>query len=63
MQTEALTIKDMARILSISTKTCYKMVRNRQIPYVKIGSTYRIPRQAILELLNSSNKIGLHAEC
>ena len=63
METSALTIKDLAQALNISTKTCYTMVRNKKIPHVMIGSTYRIPRSAVLDLLVSGGKIELHTGC
>lgn len=61
--TEALTIKDLAQSLKVSEKTCYGLVRKNKIPYVKIGSIYRIPRSAVLDLLSSGDKIDLHTGC
>ena len=63
MNTSALTIKDLAHELKVSTKTCYKLIKNNAVPYVKIGKSYRIPRSYLLELLNSNHKIDLHAGC
>lgn len=63
LETKALTIKELAVSLNISTKTCYKIVRGKNIPYVKIGSTYRIPKYAVLDLLISGDKIDLHTGC
>ena len=63
IQSEALTIKDLAKVLNISTKTCYKLVKNDLIPHVMIGSTYRIPKAAVLALLESGDKIELRVGC
>ncbi len=63
MNTSALTIKDLANELKISTKTCYKMIKNNKVPHVMIGSTYRIPRSVVLDLLTSGDKIELHTGC
>ena len=49
-----LTVEDLARILAISKNTAYELVRSRQIRSVKIGRTYRIPRSALQEYLNSA---------
>ena len=49
-----LTVEDLARILAISKKTAYELVRSRKIRSVKIGRTYRIPRSALQEYLNSA---------
>ena len=49
-----LTVEDLARILAISKNTAYELVRYRKIRSVKIGRTYRIPRSALQEYLNSA---------
>ena len=49
-----LTVEDLARILAISKNTAYELVRSRKIRSVKIGRTYRIPRSALQEYLNSA---------
>ena len=49
-----LTVDDLARILAISKNTAYELVRSRKIRSVKIGRTYRIPRSALQEYLNSA---------
>lgn len=63
MDTFALTIKDLAHELKVSTKTCYKLIKKNAVPFVRIGRSYRIPRSYLLELLNSNDKIDLHAGC
>lgn len=49
-----LTVEDLARILAISKNTAYALVRSGKIHSVKIGRTYRIPRSAVQEYLNSA---------
>lgn len=49
-----LTVEDLARILAISKNTAYELVRSRKIHSVKIGRTYRIPRSALEDYLNSA---------
>ena len=52
-----LTVEDLARILAISKNTAYELVRSRKIRSVKIGRTYRIPRSALQEYLNSAARL------
>ena len=46
-----LRVKDLAVLLSISHNTAYALVRSGQIRSIRIGRTYRIPRDAVDEYL------------
>ena len=46
-----LQIKDLMTLLSIGRNTAYELVRSGQIPSIRIGRTYRIPRDALLKYL------------
>ena len=46
-----LRVKDLAALLSISRNTAYALVRYGQIRSIRIGRTYRIPRDAVEEYL------------
>lgn len=46
-----LRVKDLAALLSISRNTAYALVRSGQIRSIRIGRTYRIPRDAVEEYL------------
>lgn len=47
-----LRVKDLVPLLSISQNTAYALVRSGQIRSIRIGRTYRIPREAVLEYLS-----------
>ena len=38
------TIKEAARVLGIGIRQTYEAVHRKEIPSIKIGSTYRVPR-------------------
>lgn len=44
-------VKDLQAILSISHNTAYELVRSGTIRSIKIGRTYKIPRDAVEEYL------------
>ncbi len=48
---QVLMVRDLMPILKISHNTAYALVRSGQIRSVRIGNTYRIPRDAVDECL------------
>ena len=48
---KVLNVKDLAEILSVSHNTAYNLVRSGQVRSIRIGRTYRIPREAVDEFL------------
>ena len=46
---EMFTAKELQQILKISVKTIYRYVQRGLIPYVRIQSNVRFPKQQILE--------------
>lgn len=49
-----LHVKDLVPLLSISQNTAYALVRSGQIRSIRIGRTYRIPKEAVLEYLRKT---------
>ena len=45
-----LTPKDVQRELQIGERLCYQLLKSGQIPSVRIGGVYRIPRSRLEEL-------------
>ena len=45
-----LTVVKAAEFLSISRSKLYELMDNGELPFVKIGRSRRIPRQAVVEL-------------
>ena len=50
-----LRVEDLMPILDIGRNTAYELVRSKQIYSVKIGRQRRIPKQALIDYLTSSN--------
>jgi excisionase family DNA binding protein len=46
-----LTISEVAKLLGIGRSSAYMAVRRGEIPTIKIGGTYLVPRSALDELL------------
>jgi len=42
---------EVARRLSISKKTVYRLIKNKMLPACKIGGLYRIPTEALERLM------------
>ena len=49
-----LTVEEAAKILNIKVSRIRTAIFRKEIPYIKIGSMVRIPRQALFEHLNRS---------
>lgn len=56
-----LTVKELARILSISEKTIYGYVSRNMIPYLKIQSSVRFRPKHIAQWLTQKNGHHHHA--
>ena len=46
-KSEYLTINEVAGRMRVARQTVHLWVKNGKIPYVKIGGTVRIPREAV----------------
>jgi excisionase family DNA binding protein len=49
-----LTVRELAALLRISRKTAYLLVKTGEIPSVKVGGSYRIPRAELERQLAES---------
>jgi len=45
-----MAVKEAAGFLGLSRSKLYELMDNGQLPYVKIGRSRRVPRQAVVEL-------------
>lgn len=52
---DVLEIKEVCMILRVGRKTAYKLLKDGQISYRKIGRIYRIPKSAVIAYLNNGN--------
>ena len=48
---DVLTVEDLSMMLGISTKTAYKLLKEKKIKSVTIGRTYKIPKIHVLQYL------------
>lgn len=48
---DVMDIGQMCEVLGISTKTGYKLLKDGEIAYLKIGRAYRIPKAHLLRYL------------
>lgn len=48
---DVLTVEDLSMMLGISTKTAYKLLKEKKIKSVTIGRTYKIPKVYVLQYL------------
>jgi len=60
MQVErrTLTVPEAARLLGISRNSAYLAARNGQLPVVRIGKRFVVPRTAIEALLGERVNLG-----
>lgn len=49
-----LKVEDLMPILQIGRNTAYALVRSGQIYSVRVGRTYRIPREAVFNYLRKT---------
>lgn len=50
-----LKVEDLMPILQIGRNTAYALVRSGQIYSVRVGRTYRIPREAVFNYLRKTS--------
>ncbi len=49
---DVMNIEQMCEILSISTKTGYKLIKEEKIACLKVGRAYRIPKAHVFSYLS-----------
>ena len=48
---DVMSVKQMCEVLSISTKTGYKLLREKRVCSIKVGRSYRIPKAHLFTYL------------
>lgn len=51
-----LRVEDLMPLLSIGRNTAYELVRSGRIRSIRIGKSYRIPREALAEFLSMNSQ-------
>ena len=50
-----LKVENLMPILSIGRNTAYELVRSGQIRSIRIGASYRIPKDAVVDFIQKSS--------
>jgi excisionase family DNA binding protein len=53
-----LTVSELADFLRVSQRTAYMLLRSGEVPSVKVGGSYRIPRRTLVAQL-AKQMVGL----
>ena len=56
--TQFYTVAEVAELTRVSRMTVYRMVHSGDLPAVRVGSSYRVPKSAVDELLGSFEAPG-----
>lgn len=56
---QTLTVEEAARVLGISRSSAYEAVRRGELPIVRIGRRYVVPRVALERLLDQAGRTVL----
>ena len=62
LQNELLTVKEVAAYLRVSPVTAWRWCKQGVIPAFRIGRTWRLRRDDLLELENTSSPISLQSD-
>ncbi len=57
---DALTVKEVAEILRVSTKTVYKLIKENKIPAVKVGREQRVAKVHLITFLQKRGGIVMY---
>ncbi len=49
-----VTVAEVAEMTRVSKMTVYRMVHSGELPAVRVGNSYRVPKAAVDELLSNS---------
>jgi excisionase family DNA binding protein len=63
MSTECQTFKvqEAAKILGVSRNTAYDAVKTGQLPIIKIGRRFLVPRAALERMLEKAESVAIEA--
>jgi excisionase family DNA binding protein len=57
MPLETFTIKEIGEILKIGTNSTYNLIHSKAFPVIKIGRSYRVPKEPFYTWLNESHTV------
>jgi excisionase family DNA binding protein len=58
MRQDTLTIKEIREILQIGSNSAYNLIHSKAFPVIRIGHSYRIPKDPFYAWLNESRTVN-----
>ena len=52
---EAISVKQFATLMGVSLAHVYRLIQERELPFIKLGSRYLISKKYALELLQKGD--------
>ena len=49
-----LTVQEVAKLMRVSSMTVYRLIKAGDLPAVRVGRSFRVPRHAVEEYLRSA---------
>ena len=56
-ENETLTVRDIKQILNISINAAYNLIHSKSFPVIRIGNSFRVPKEPFYEWMKSSHTI------
>ncbi len=53
---EAISVKQFATLMGISLAHVYRLIQDRELPFIKLGTRYLIPKKYALSLLDKGDE-------
>ena len=53
-----MTIREVARVLKVSEKTCYRLVKTGELEHIWVRGTIRVPTEAVVIYIRKAVKKG-----
>jgi excisionase family DNA binding protein len=53
-QVRFLTVAEVARTMHVSKMTVYRLVHRGELPAVRVGRSFRVPRRAVEDFLSNA---------
>ncbi len=57
MEKLVFSIPEAAEVLGIGKSLCYRLAKSEELPAIKLGSRYVIPKQALERFISMDNRI------
>lgn len=52
---DVLTVEELIELLAMERNSVYRMLKNKKIRSIRIGKNIRIPKQCVIEFLQTGN--------